>query len=99
MVASLVAAIELVLLIGVALLLLAKPLSHAVQRQAQAAAFSPEKKKAAAAVKREEKLVLPSLTRPETHVFVLNGNGRSGAAAEAAAKLNVLGYRVPGTGN
>lgn len=99
LVASLVAAVELVLLVGVALLLLAKPLSHAVQRQAQAAAIAPEKKKAVAAVKREERISLPSLTRTETHVFVLNGNGRSGAAAGAASKLNVLGYRVQGTGN
>ena len=39
LVASLVAAIELVLLLVAAVLLLAKPLSHAMQRQAQAAAF------------------------------------------------------------
>jgi hypothetical protein len=30
---------------------------------------------------------------------VLNGNGRAGAAAAAAAKLGALGYHVPGTGN
>jgi len=35
----------------------------------------------------------------ETRVFVLNGNGRSGAAAAAAAKLQAFGYRVPATGN
>ena len=42
---------------------------------------------------------LPKLTRAETGVFVLNGNGRSGAAASEAAKLSNLGYHVPGTGN
>ena len=37
LVASLVAAVELVLLLGAAFLLLAKPLSHAMQRHAEAA--------------------------------------------------------------
>ena len=41
LVASLVAAIELVLLVGAALMLLAKPLAHAVQRHAEAAALAP----------------------------------------------------------
>jgi hypothetical protein len=30
---------------------------------------------------------------------VLNGNGRSGAAGNAAASLNALGYRIRGTAN
>ena len=99
LVASLVAAVELVLLVGGALVVLAKPLSHAMQRHAQAAAFAPERKHAAAIVRRAEKITLPKLTRTETGVFVLNGNGRSGAAASEASKLGALGYRVPGTGN
>ena len=32
-------------------------------------------------------------------VFVLNGNGRNGAASTEAAKLSGIGYRVPGKGN
>src|SRR5205085_7710008 len=43
LVASLVAAIELVLLVGAALLLLAKPLAHAVQHHAESAALAPAK--------------------------------------------------------
>ena len=46
LVASLVAAVELVLLLIAAVLLLAKPLSHAMQRHAEAAAFSTPKKAA-----------------------------------------------------
>ena len=46
LVASLVAAIELVLLLVAAVLLLAKPLSHAMQRHAEAAAFATPKKAA-----------------------------------------------------
>ena len=32
-------------------------------------------------------------------MLVLNGNGRTGAAAAAATQLHSLGYRVSGTGN
>ena len=97
LVATLVAAIELILLLAAGVLLLAKPLSRAVQRHAQAAAFAPAKKHAALA----QKVVvgLPKLARNETGVFVLNGNGRSGAAAQEARKLSAFDYRVPGTGN
>lgn len=99
LVASLVAAVELVLLVGGALAFLAKPLSHAMERHAQAAAFAPEQKHAAALIRKAERITLPKLTRTETGVFVLNGNGRSGAASAEASKLGALGYRVPGTGN
>ena len=98
LVASLVAAIELVLLVVAGLLLLAKPLAHAVQRHAQAAALAPAKKERAV-VHTIAKATLPKLTRTETGVFVLNGNGRSGAASAAGSKLSAIGYRVPGTGN
>ena len=98
LVASLVAAIALVLLVGAGVLLLAKPLAHAMQRHAEAAAVAPPKKERAI-VHTMAKAVLPKLMRTETGVFVLNGNGRSGAASAAAGKLTTIGYRVPGTGN
>ena len=50
LVASLVAAIELVLLLGAAFLLLAKPLTHAMQKHAQATAFAPVRKHTTAPV-------------------------------------------------
>jgi hypothetical protein len=97
LVASLVAAVELVLLLVAGVLLLAKPLSRAMQHHAEAAAFAPPKKHV---VTRAKHVVsLPKLTRDETKVFVLNGNGKSGAAAHEAAKLQTFGYRVPATGN
>ncbi len=98
LVASLVAAVELVLLVVLAVLLLAKPLSRAMQHQAQVAAIKAPKKQVAAALKAPEPAVA-KLTRDQTKVFVLNGNGRSGAAAAAASKLQTFGYRVPATGN
>jgi LytR cell envelope-related transcriptional attenuator len=101
LVASLVAAIELVLLIGAAVMLLAKPLAHAVQRHAEAAALAPTvpTKKAPAVVHKVTKVPAAKHTRSHTGVFVLNGNGRNGAASTEAAKLSGLGYRVPGKGN
>ena len=102
LVASFVAAIELVLLIGAAVLLLAKPLAHAVQRHAEAAALAPATKKAAAVghpVRRVVRLAPPKLSRAHTGVLVLNGNGRAGAASTAASSLSGLGYRVRGKGN
>jgi hypothetical protein len=97
-VASLVAAVELVLLVGAALLLLAKPLAHAVQHHAEAAALAPAPK-TPAAVRRAAKIPAPKLHRSQTGVLVLNGNGRTGAASAAAEKLNGIGYRVRGKGN
>jgi hypothetical protein len=101
-VASLVAAIELVLLLGAALLLLAKPLSHAMQRQAAAAAAPPAAKHVeAATVKKVKRAHVPvaRLPRARTGVIVLNGNGQAGAAGAAAAKLESLHYRVRSTAN
>ncbi len=101
LVASLVAAIELVLLVGAALLLLAKPLAHAVQRHAEAAALAPAApvKKAPAVVHKRKKVAPAKHLRSHTGVFVLNGNGRNGAASAEAAKLSGIGYRVPGKAN
>lgn len=101
LVASLVAAIELVLLIGLALFLLAKPLAHAVQQHAASAAFAPAKTHAAPAVKHAQRhpVAKPKLLRSATGIFVFNGNGQAGAASSAASKLSGLGYRVEGKGN
>ena len=97
-VASLVAAVELILLLGAGILLVAKPLSHAIERHAAAAAFAPVKK-AAAPVRPQKRQPVgkTKLTRAHTSILVLNGNGRTGAAAAAAARLQGLGYRISGT--
>ena len=102
LVASLVAAIELVLLVVAALLLLAKPLAHAVQRHAEASVAAPVAKKATPTVHKvakKAKVAKPKLLRSATGVLVLNGNGRTGAASAAATKLGGIGYRVRGKGN
>ena len=100
LVASLVAAVELVALIAVALLLLAKPLAHAVRHHAEAAAFAPAAKHVAPVVHAKKQVVAkPKLLRSATGIFVFNGNGRAGAASAAASKLSGLGYRIRGKGN
>jgi hypothetical protein len=100
-VASLVAAVELVLLLIAAVLLLAKPLSHSMQKHAEAAAFdsAPAKKTVKPVRRVKQKPVKAKLARSKTNVWVLNGNGRQGAAGAEAATLSSHGYRIRGTAN
>jgi LytR cell envelope-related transcriptional attenuator len=98
-VASLVAAIELVLLVGVAFMLLAKPLAHAVRRHAETSALAPAVTPTKPKLVHHVKLAPPKLSRQKTRVFVFNGNGQQGAASAAASRLISIGYHVPGTAN
>ncbi|HYY05690.1 MAG TPA: LytR C-terminal domain-containing protein [Candidatus Limnocylindria bacterium] len=85
------AAVEFVLLAGAGVALLGNPLSHQLKAEAAAAAES----RAGAA----PKVGPPRLTRGQTSVIVLNGNGRSGAAGAAAARVRQHGYLVASVGN
>jgi hypothetical protein len=99
LVASAIAAVELVLLLVCTAVIVAKPLARAVQRHAAKAAVAP--KPAADAHKAIKRHVAPAPTpahpRAQTHVLVLNGNGRNGAAHAEAAKLQALGYQIAAT--
>lgn len=97
-VASLIAAVELVALLLAGVALIGKPLAHAVQRQAEAHAFAPAKK-AVPAFSRQVLPTIPKLDRSQTDVLVLNGNGHDGAASAEAARIRGLGYMIGGTGN
>jgi hypothetical protein len=96
LVASAVAAVELILVVVLGVALLAKPVSQHVKQAAEQKVFAPAKPKprvvAAVAGK-------PKLSRGETSVTVLNGNGRSGAAAEGAARVRAFGYTIGTVGN
>jgi hypothetical protein len=100
-VASSVAAVELILLLGAVALLVAKPLSRAIQRHAESVALAPAKKKSAVVVPPVKPRPVPvgkaKLARSRTSILVLNGNGRNGAAAAAASRLHGLGYPIAGT--
>jgi hypothetical protein len=103
-VASSVAAIELVLLLVLGALLVAKPLSHAIEKQAVATASSPAAvaaptKKVQAAIHRMHAPAGKARPRGHVRIMVLNGNGRSGAAGSTAGRLQTLGYKISGTAN
>ena len=93
-VASAVAALELVVLLIVGVSLLAKPVAEKVKQAAVAQALAPPVKKP-----RVLPVGSPKLDRSETAVLVLNGNGRTGAASVAADRVRAEGYQVASVGD
>jgi LytR cell envelope-related transcriptional attenuator len=98
-VASVVAALELVLLLGAGSLLIAKPVARSLRHHAQAAAVAAPPKKLVQAIRRMNAPVGKARARSHVKIMVFNGNGLSGAAASEAGKLHGLGYKVSGTAN
>jgi hypothetical protein len=102
LIATGIAAVELVLLIAAGLVLLGRHIAPDVH----AAAVREAKKPKHAAVRRAP--VKPAPARPhrpvlkpraQTRVLVLNGNGVEGAAALAASLAQARGYPAPTVGN
>jgi LytR cell envelope-related transcriptional attenuator len=96
LVASTIAAGELLLLVLIGIALLGKPLSERAERAAAAKLAVPAPKKA---TKQDSPVKFrvtkkPALVRAETRVTVLNGNGRQGAAAAEAGRVRQHGYLV-----
>jgi hypothetical protein len=98
LVASAVAVIELVILVVAGVALLGKPVAERVKAAATKAAIAPPPRPVAPPPAKEP-TAAPRLTRRETSVLVLNGNGRTGAAGEAALRIRGIGYVVGGVGN
>lgn len=99
LVVAAVAAVELVLLvvIGGALLARSEPAAPAAKtRAAKAVAAKTSTPKAAA---RGNVAAQADLPRRKVKVVVLNGNGRTGAAAAAASRVSHRGYRLGVVGN
>jgi hypothetical protein len=97
LVASAIAAVELVGLLLCLTVIVAKPLAHAVQRHAQKVASTPPPAPVRQEIKRQAAPPpKPTTSRQHTKVLVLNGNGRTGAAHLEAAKLQSFGYRIAG---
>ena len=90
---SAVAAVELVVLAGIALVVLGNPIARQFQESAASAA-APRKRVAQPAAAKK-----PVLPRSETSVMVLNGNGRAGAAHAAADRVSARGYLLGNIGN
>jgi hypothetical protein len=89
---GLIAAIELVALVALGVVHLA-PNRHAAAPAGRAHPVVH------IAVPASRVVVHPLQPRAHVRVLVLNGNGVSGAAADAAARLEVEGYRVGGATN
>lgn len=98
LVASTVAAIELVIILGAGVILVGKPLTSKLRDTARdrtlgipAEAKPVKKPKIGSSV--------PRLSRSETIVMILNGNGVAGAAHDAAARVEGRGYTIGEVGN
>ena len=98
LVAAAIAALELLLLVAVGLAFAAKPFVREAEgavavgvAKAGAAPESGSPSGSSAAV--------PALSRAETSVLVLNGNGVQGAAAAVGDRVRGRGYLVAGTAN
>jgi hypothetical protein len=92
-IASMVAAVELVVILVAATIWLAKPLFAS----SPAAAVKPSALILHHPVKTKAGLV--RLSRAQTGVLVLNGGGRAGAGAETADTVQARGYTVSSVGN
>jgi hypothetical protein len=95
-VASAVAAVELVLILILGVALLGKPLSERMRERAQQRTFGVTTK---APTKPQIGSSAPRLARDETTVMVLNGNGVSGAAHATADRVEARGYSIGHVGN
>ena len=101
-VATGVAAFELLILVGVAVALFGQPMLDWVQRSESPAAHKATKE-TRVAVKAvatpPPPPAVPQLARRETSVLVLNGNGVAGAAHSAGDLVRSKGYLVTDVGN
>jgi LytR cell envelope-related transcriptional attenuator len=90
--ASAVAAVELLVLIVAGVILLGRPLvSHAAKTRSKAAAATTKPQR-----ELQQASILP---RAKTSVLVLNGNGQAGAAHAEALQVSARGYPISAVGN
>jgi LytR cell envelope-related transcriptional attenuator len=98
-----IAAIELLLLLAAATMLLAKPVSKVIRNEAVSVATrpaaAPQPKALKQAIKRMNAPAGHARPRGHVRIMVFNGNGRSGAAGAEANRLSRLGYKVAGATN
>jgi LytR cell envelope-related transcriptional attenuator len=94
LVAATIAALELVVLVAIAAVVLGRSLIGGVEEATRAHALAPIKPKPTVA-----RAEAPMLERSETSVVILNGNGIAGAAADTATRVRGLSYVVASVGN
>jgi LytR cell envelope-related transcriptional attenuator len=98
LIAASVAAAELLLLLAVGGGWALDVVSSKMERAAKQHALAPKKERVQP-TRETPKRTRPVLARGKTVVMVLNGNGRSGAAAAAATRVRRTGHRVGTVGN
>ena len=98
-VASAIAAVELVLLVAAGIALLGRDLAHHSRAAAPARHASPQPPHVKPALARPEPVGRPTLARSAISVLILNGNGRAGAAATEANVVSARGYQLARVGN
>jgi LytR cell envelope-related transcriptional attenuator len=97
LVASAVAAVELVVILVAAVVLFGKPLAEQMRSAARDRTLGVPAE--APAHKPRIGSSVPQLSRSDTSVMVLNGNGVPGAAHQAAAQVRSRGYSIGEVGN
>jgi hypothetical protein len=99
-VATAIAVFELMVLLVLGGTSLVTTVSNRVEKAAvERALETPLPDKNAKATIRTPAKVAAKLPRTQVRVLVLNGNGRQGAAATAAARVQQRGYRIGGVAN
>jgi hypothetical protein len=98
-IAGLVAAVELLILLAIGGGALAGAIADRLDMAAKKHALAPAAKPKPAPATRKQAAAKPELPRRKTVVRVLNGNGRSGAAAGAASQVRSRGYKIGFVGN
>ena len=95
-----IAAVELILLLGAGAVLLGKQLAPRVAgAHPTKKAAAPKARHAPIRVPKPQPIGVPKLSRRQTTVIILNGNGRPGAAGAKAAVVRAKGYRISHVGN
>jgi hypothetical protein len=84
-----IAAVEAIVVLVLAIILIAPTISHHLKSSAERDAVLPE-----GATGPHTPAGRAKLSPAETPVIVLNGNGRSGAAAAGASTVRRLGYKI-----
>jgi hypothetical protein len=98
-IAGAVALIELGLLLAIGGGTLARAVSERVQHEARERVLAPSSPPAKPPRRHVVKIPAAELPRTRTTVLVLNGNGRTGAAAAAASRVHGRGYRIGAVAN
>ena len=90
---------ELILLLVIGGGALIETVSDRVQVAARERALAPSTPAKQAATRKQTPATAAATPRRRTVVMVLNGNGRTGAAASAASRVQSRGYRIGTVGN